>query len=176
MTVAQLKALDAGGWFDPIYAGQRIPTLPEFFERYRGKMKWMLEIKDPGRVEERSVSLIRSNDVLAETITIGSNRESLEKVKSLDPEIQVGWTAFEPTEENVDGALAMGCHHIGLRHYFLTPEIIEGIKARGMLVRSTNVPNEAAMKHVIECGAIGMTINFPEKLASYLGEQEADNP
>jgi hypothetical protein len=70
----------------------------------------------------------------------------------------------------------MGCHHIGLRHYFLTPEIVEGIKARGMLVRSTNVPNEAAMKHVIECGAIGMTINFPEKLASYLGEQEADNP
>lgn len=174
MTVAQLKALDAGGWFDATYAGQRIPTLPEFFERYRGTMKWMLEIKDPGRVEERSVSLIRTHDVLAETIIIGSNRESLEKVKSLDPEIQIGWTAFEPTDENVDGALAMGCHHIGLRHHFLTPEIVESIKARGLPVRSTNVPDEAAMKHVIECGVIGMTINFPDKLASYLGELEAN--
>jgi len=175
MTVAQLKALDAGGWFDMAYAGQRIPTLPEFFERYRGKMKSMLEVKDPGHVEERLVSLMHSNDVLTETIIIGSNRESLEKVKSLDVHIQVGWTAFEPTDENIDGALAMGCHHIGLRSHLLTPEIVESIHARGLPVRSTNVPDEAAMRHVIECGVIGMTINFPEKLASYLGGLEADH-
>src|ERR1700694_5632211 len=28
-TLAELKQLDAGAWFDPAYAGQRIPTLDE---------------------------------------------------------------------------------------------------------------------------------------------------
>lgn len=172
--VAQLKTLDAGSWFNSRYASERIPTLLEFFQRYRGRLKSMLEIKDPGLVEERLVELIATANTYVETIIIGSNRPSLERVKSLDPQIDIGWTAFEPTDENVDRALAMGCHHIGISPRLLTLETVDRINARGLSVRSTNVPDEAAMKHAIHCGVIGMTINFPEKLTMYLKALETE--
>jgi glycerophosphoryl diester phosphodiesterase len=172
--VAELKALDAGSWFDPQYAAERIPTLPEFFRRYRGKLHSMLEIKDVGRVEEWLVELVAEMDVYGETVIIGSSWQALERVKSLDAQIEIGWTAFEPTDENVDRALNLGCHHIGINPQALTPEVVAEIKARGLPVRSTNVPNEAAMQHAVECGVMGMTINFPEKLAAYLRALETE--
>ncbi|NQU29826.1 MAG: glycerophosphodiester phosphodiesterase [Anaerolineae bacterium] len=134
----------------------------------------MLEIKDPGRVEKRLAELIAAHSIHEETVIIGSNRQSLEQVKSLDAQIQVGWTAFEPTDENVDLALKIDCHHIGIRPDFLTPKAVAQINARGLAVRSTNVRDEAAMKHAVHCGAMGMTINFPEKLTTYLKALEAE--
>ena len=161
--------LDAGSWFASRYAGESIPTLPEFFQRYRGKPKSMLEIKDSGRVEERLVELIVASDMYEETIIVGSDRQSLERVKLLDARIDVGWTATEPTDENVDLAPAMNCHHIGIIPRLLTRESVDKINARGLAVRSTNVPDEAAMKHAISCGVIGMTDNaeMQKLLTSY---------
>ena len=171
-TVEELKALDAGSWFSSQYDEERIPTLPEFFRRYRGRLKSMLEIKDAGLVEARLVMLIVADELYKETIIIGSNRPSLERVKSLDRRIEVGWTAHDPTEENVAAALSMGCHHIGIGPHLLTPDIVARINARGLAVRSTNVPDVAAMKHAVSCGVIGMTINFPEELAAHLKSLE----
>src|SRR5271156_4587031 len=37
MTLAELKKLDFGSWFDPKYQGERIPTLREILELCRGK-------------------------------------------------------------------------------------------------------------------------------------------
>jgi glycerophosphoryl diester phosphodiesterase len=170
LTLGELKALDAGSWFSPEYAGERIPTLLEFFDRYKGKLRSMMEIKSPGRVEEQLVQLIEAQDAYEETIVIGSDRASLVKVKELDPRVEIGWTAFEPTEENISLALEMKCHHIGCRHQFLTSEIVAAANTRGLQVRSTNVPDEEAMKHVVSCGVVGMTINFPDKLAEHLRE------
>jgi glycerophosphoryl diester phosphodiesterase len=36
-TVAQLQALDAGGWFSPACAGARIPTLGQVLSAYKGR-------------------------------------------------------------------------------------------------------------------------------------------
>jgi glycerophosphoryl diester phosphodiesterase len=36
-TLRQLKRLDAGRWFGPAFAGQRIQTLSEVLERFRGR-------------------------------------------------------------------------------------------------------------------------------------------
>lgn len=46
LTVAQLKALDAGSWFSAGFAGERIPTLGETLELLRGKGRILLELKD----------------------------------------------------------------------------------------------------------------------------------
>ncbi len=47
-TVAELKALDAGSWFDPIYAGTTIPTLAEYMQALpAGKILYLdLKIND----------------------------------------------------------------------------------------------------------------------------------
>ena len=38
----------------------------------------------------------------------------------------------------------------------------------GFVVRCHGISNEDLMRHAVECGADGMTINFPDKLVEYL--------
>ena len=175
MTVAELEILDAGSWFSPQYTGQRIPTLSEFFQRYKGHLKSMMEIKDAGHVEERLVELIAKDDLYGEVVIIGFDRESLERVKSLDERVAVGWTALDPTDANVDAAIAMGCHHIGIGHKRITAEVVAHINGRGMPVRSTNVPDVETMRHVVASGVMGMTINFPEHLTELVRQLSQDS-
>jgi len=45
MTVAELKRLDAGAWFDARFAGERIPTLVELLAWARDRVPLAIEIK-----------------------------------------------------------------------------------------------------------------------------------
>ncbi|MCH7725805.1 MAG: glycerophosphodiester phosphodiesterase, partial [Planctomycetes bacterium] len=63
-TLAQLQSLDAGGWFSPEYAGQRIPTLGGLLERYKGRLHFHIEIKSNAQgLSRRTADLVRGYDV-----------------------------------------------------------------------------------------------------------------
>jgi glycerophosphoryl diester phosphodiesterase len=46
-TLAEIKTLDAGGWKDPKFAGQRVPTFQEMIDLVRGKAGIIPETKAP---------------------------------------------------------------------------------------------------------------------------------
>jgi glycerophosphoryl diester phosphodiesterase len=48
-TLAELKRLDAGTWFDAKYKGTRIPTFAETIDSLRGKSGLFIELKTPER-------------------------------------------------------------------------------------------------------------------------------
>jgi len=48
-TLAELRRLDAGTWFDPKFKGTRIPTFAETIESLRGKSGLFIELKTPER-------------------------------------------------------------------------------------------------------------------------------
>lgn len=45
LELSELRRLDAGAWFSPRFAGQRIPTLTEVLERYAHRTRLLLELK-----------------------------------------------------------------------------------------------------------------------------------
>ena len=55
-TLAEIKQLDAGSWFDPRFAGARIPTFQEAIELVKGKAGLYPELKDPAFYRDRGVS------------------------------------------------------------------------------------------------------------------------
>jgi glycerophosphoryl diester phosphodiesterase len=55
-TLAELKRLDAGAWFDRKFSGARIPTFQEAIDAIRGKAGLYPELKDPAFYRERGVS------------------------------------------------------------------------------------------------------------------------
>ena len=55
-TLAEIKRLDAGSWFDRKFAGERIPTFQEAIDFVRGKAGLYPELKDPAFYRERGVS------------------------------------------------------------------------------------------------------------------------
>jgi glycerophosphoryl diester phosphodiesterase len=47
LTLAEIRALDAGSWFDARYAGAQVPTLQEVLDTLRGRAGLLLEVKAP---------------------------------------------------------------------------------------------------------------------------------
>ena len=50
-TLAEIKRLDAGAWFDAKFSGTRIPTFGETIDALRGKSGLFIEVKAPERYE-----------------------------------------------------------------------------------------------------------------------------
>ncbi len=50
-TLAEVRRLDAGTWFDPKFRGTRIPTFGETIDALRGRSGLFIEIKSPERYE-----------------------------------------------------------------------------------------------------------------------------
>lgn len=74
-TLAEIKQLDAGSWFDPKYAGQRILTFQECIDLVRKKPGIGIypELKDPEFYRQRGVApeqlfaaIVRKNNLLAD--------------------------------------------------------------------------------------------------------------
>ncbi len=57
-TLAEIRELDAGSWFDRSFAGARIPTFDELLEWARGRVRVLTELKDPERHAQRGVDLL----------------------------------------------------------------------------------------------------------------------
>lgn len=54
-TLAEIKQLDAGAWFDPKFAGERIPTFDEAVALVRGRAGFFPELKTPEVYDGRNV-------------------------------------------------------------------------------------------------------------------------
>lgn len=64
-TVAELRRLDAGSWFDAKFAGARIPTFQDAVDLVRGKAGMYPELKDPAFYRGRGV---RPETLLADAL------------------------------------------------------------------------------------------------------------
>ena len=71
LTLAQVKALDAGSHFDPRFVGERVPTLEELFDFLKGTdLLIFLELKDPWRfpeIEQQTIDMIRAYGLVERT-------------------------------------------------------------------------------------------------------------
>ena len=56
-TLEEIRRLDAGAWFDPKFAGTRIPTFQEMIDAMRGKAGLYPELKSPPLYTARGVDM-----------------------------------------------------------------------------------------------------------------------
>ena len=168
-TLAQLKSLDAGSWFDSRHAGERIPTLGETLERYKGRLYFHIEIKaDVEGLSQRTADMVRGYGVV-DSVTITSFQKiRLEEIKAYAPELPTGWLVSEANDSIVAQSKEMGLMQICPRADTLTPKMVSRLHREGFAVRAWGVTSEDLMRGAVDAGADGMTVNFPDKLLEYL--------
>jgi glycerophosphoryl diester phosphodiesterase len=168
-SLAELTALDAGAWFDRRFAGQRIPTLATVFERYRGRVHIHTEIKGHSAdLSRATVELVRRHG-MTEQITITSFQKTrLEETRAHAPELPTGWLVPEVSGATIAQARAMGLRQLCPRAGAVTAELVRHLHAEGLVVRAWGVGDEEQMRRVVQAGADGMTVNFPDRLLEYL--------
>lgn len=97
-TLAEIRRLDAGSWFDPKFAGERVPTFEEAVALVRGRAGIFPELKAPGVYRERGVDM--APIVAAALTSTGLGR------KGADPKTPVILQSFDSqTLESMAAAL-----------------------------------------------------------------------
>ena len=92
-------------------------------------------------------------------------------MKKADPSWRVGWLTAAPDSEAIEQLLAIGGEEMAPAATPLNEEKVAALRAKGLGVRAWGVKNVALMKKMCELKVDGMTVNFPDRLNSYLGSQ-----
>jgi glycerophosphoryl diester phosphodiesterase len=92
----------------------------------------------------------------------------LEEIRAYAPELPTGWLVVEVSDATIAQAQAMGVTQLCPRANTVTPELVRRLHAEGFVARAWGVTTEALMQQVIQAGADGMTVNFPDKLIAYV--------
>ncbi len=105
-TLAQLKKLDAGAWFSPEFVGEPVPSLEEAFAACSGRFDTIYaEVKGFREFEDldRMIRIARSVGVLEQTVFIAMNWTLLDRMRSQQSDLRIGYIVEEPSR--VDDAL-----------------------------------------------------------------------
>ena len=95
LKLAQARRLDAGSWFDPAFAGERIPTLEETLAlvktRKRGPTIIALNVKQLNPAgEQRLVSLVEKYGLLDESFAFDQSAEMSRRLKKINAKFRIG--------------------------------------------------------------------------------------
>ncbi len=179
LTLAELKRLDAGGWFDPAYAGERIPTVEEVFAlvKQRRAMDALLlvDLKDPD-TEAELVKLAVRSGLLSQVVFLGrtnADPQVRRKLRAAHPKAQV--TVAAETAADLAAALEAPDADWILLRYLPTPDDVARIHRAGkrallagkmVFAYDPNVCRGAVEAHLdavltdfpLECRALGRSL------------------
>ncbi len=168
-TLAEVQRLDAGAWFGPAFAGERIPTLDAVLARYRGRLHVQVEIKGRSDTLPRAVvETIRRHGMSASVTVISFDAAQLEKVRALAPELVTGWLLGDVSADTMVRARELGVSLVSLQASTVTADLVRRLHAGGFTVLAWGVETEETMRDVVRAGADGIVIDFPDKLLAFL--------
>lgn len=175
MTLAQLKELDAGRWFDPTFAGERIPTLQEVFDTVGHCLLVNVEIKSlPGRsrgLEAEVVRLIEDNNLTHRVIASSFNPLALRQVKRLNPNIPTAllYAPGQPVFLRRAWLAAFAPHEFRHPHHTLVDErLMAWARREGYRVNTWTVNEPDEMRRLLALGVDGIITDYPDRLAEIL--------
>lgn len=170
-SMAELKTLDAGSWFDPRFAHERIPEFSETLERYAQRAHLHTEIKSAkAGFTEHIADLIRAHGAERNTTIMAFEIARLEEMRRYAPELGVGWLVYKATDTVIATAQSAGIDLLCPKANYTTSAQVQRLHREGFMVRIWGVQSEAKMRKTVKSGADGMTIDFPDKLLRYLRE------
>ena len=177
-----LRALDAGSWFDPRFAGEPLPTLDRALERFGGEVLIDIEMKTTDRKAElaRGVAeAVRRHGLVDQVIVSSFDPYLLGHLRRIEPAIARGQlvTTYEDAdlawyekralrnlllngEAQPDAILASDA--------LLTPGWLRWLQAQGYRVMVWTVDDPADVARWLDAGVDGIISNTPDRVLEAL--------
>lgn len=148
-TLEQVRALDAGSWFDPDFTGEPVPTLEEFVALLGpAPTRAFVELKGEWRPEQIAtvLQLLRDNGLVNRVVLESFELVTLEMLRRQAPEFATMLLTREINERMLLTAVDLRVSAIGAREQLFldAPHFIERIRGLGL-------------------GAVVYTLNHPEQ-------------
>ena len=182
LTLAEIKKLDAGSWYDSAYQNERVPTLEEVLQLIKGKKKLLIEIKK-GRdyyegIENQTIALLQENragdwctlqsfydpvleKIWKNEISVPTHKLIVGKLPWLPLYYDHGirWGSFEKYYR----ASAINVHH-----YFASKAFIRHVHQNGFKTFVWTVDDPEEINAIIDRGADGIISNKAASLSIQL--------
>ena len=169
MTLAQIRGLDAGSWFESAFRGERIPTLGEVLDLTRRRAILLIEAKTE-EVAEQAVAVIRSLRAQSRVVMQSFSGAAVRTVSLLDRRIPTaflmggGEAALRRSSGMARRARKLGANAVALKYTAARPDLVEALLCRAMGFWVWTVDGEEDMREMIEMGVGGIITNFPDRL------------
>ena len=173
MTLAEIKELDAGSWFDPAFAGEKVPTLREMLElvkELRPDFRLGVEIKEyTEECVDLSVALLKEYGFFERCWFYAFNGRIIRYLKEKYNARTMGYPDFQMKEfapDNYDYY-----DEIGLNMAIAHSELLPFYKAKNLPIHMYCADTEENVRFCIENGAALITANDPGPLLKLLGKE-----
>jgi len=168
MSWRELRELDAGSWFHQQFAGERIPLLTEFLQRYGRRIPIELEVKQAG-IEQEVVGTVSEHNLLERITFTSFDFSTVSRIKELAPQANVGFLTSSISEKTVARVRHAGVTQFCPLARKVTKALVDRWRSQGLFIRAWGVKNVALMRQAISAGVDGMTVDFPNVLLAELG-------
>lgn len=176
-TLAEIRRLDAGSWFSPEYAGERVPTLAEVLDTVRNRILINVEIKPEAvghGVVPRVAELIVAHGMTGDVMVSSFSPEALRRMKTTEPaivtaclfndELHAGRDPLEILQET-------GARGFNLSARQVTPDIVERCHRHGVPVAVYTVNRRRQMRRLVAMGVDAIFTDHPERLVAVRSEE-----
>ncbi|TCN37718.1 glycerophosphoryl diester phosphodiesterase [Kribbella orskensis] len=172
LTAAQVGALDAGSWFAPAFAGQRVPTLASQLDglKTRGG-NLLLEVKGAHTRDSvaRIVSEVRSRGMSSRVFVQSFEPQHLRWMHELAPELPLGLlrSTLDPDPVAIAKDLELSAYNPSDAALSARPGAIAELHAAGVAVNVWTVDDAARWDALEKAGVDGVITNRPAELAGW---------
>ena len=161
-TLEELSALDAGSWFSPSFAGERIPTLKEALELIgTSECKVYLELKDIGEAEgfeEAVLEVVQQCNMKDKCVFASFRYNYLKHFKELDSDLQ---TLYNTYSGKTTLSEEFPADYYGLYTESVRPDTVSAIHMAGRKAFVWTVNTPEGMQNVQAMGVDGIVTNYP---------------
>ena len=169
---AYLRSLDAG-------RGERIPTLEEVFEAVNRRAVINVELKGPGT----AAPVVRFIDRYvqergwryADFLVSAFDHAQIQAARKLQPQLRIGALIDKVPPGLATFAEQMGAWSLHPGKRCVTPELVADAHRRGLKVLVFTINKPAEIAAMAEFGVDGVFTDFPERVVTFLREQNRIN-
>ncbi|XEC92920.1 glycerophosphodiester phosphodiesterase [Paenibacillus tarimensis] len=166
-TLEELKALDAGSYFDPAKTQESIPTLEEVLERYTGQTGILIELKDPPLypdMEQKTAGIVTRYMENGNIVIQSFHHESMRTMHALLPEIPIGVLISEQhqpmTVERIT-ELSSYATYFNYNFELLDERMVKAIHALNRKVMSWTIRENEQLEQTLKLGVDGIITDYP---------------
>lgn len=165
LTLADLKSLDAGSWFDSRFNRERIPTLEEVLKMVDRQALVNIEIKKSAfedaapedAIEKQLMRLIADLDLANHVLISSFETRLLERIAASAPGLALGAISLEPADEAaVKNLEKLGCYSWHGWCETMTGDQIELMHSAGFKVFSFTVNEPDVFERLVKAGVDGV--------------------
>lgn len=172
LTSQELQALDAGSWFDPVFAGERIPTFDEVLDRYPQKCGLLIELKSPALypgIEQKVYDALASRGLIEnrepKIIVQSFDTNSMKLFHDIAPTVPIG-VLVKFTPKGISNAqleeFKKYANYVNPNKRLVTKKLISRIHAHDMKIIPYTIRDRRSANAFLQLDLDGITTDFPD--------------